>query len=146
MATSKIFLVFILPAVFSVAFATFVMADILQNPDREGSATTVHQMESVALEVIGISKQYSTSEPITVQVRVNDRSLDCGDLYITIYTEERPVSQQIFLNQCLTDSNILPIQDTFSENISTAGSYRLVVQMISTNLNNISVEEVFTVR
>ena len=146
MATSKIFLVFVLPAIFSIVFASVVMAEILQNPDRESIAATSHQMESDALKIIGLSKQYSISEPITIQIQANDRSFDCGDLYITIYAGEKPVNQQIFLDQCFTDSNILPTQDTFSENIDTAGSYRLVVQMISTNLDSISTEEVFTVR
>ena len=35
MASKKIFVVFILPIIFSVAFASFVMSDILQKPDRE---------------------------------------------------------------------------------------------------------------
>ncbi len=144
MPTSKIFLVFVLPAIFSMTFASFVMAEILQNPDRE--VTTPHQADSHTLEIMGLARQYTVSEPVSVQVRVNDRAFDCGDLYITIYEGEKPASQRIFLNQCIVDSNTLPVDDMFSELISTPGSYRLVAQVISTNLDSVSAEGVFIVR
>ena len=35
MASKKIFVVFVLPVIFSLAFGSAVMADILQKPDRE---------------------------------------------------------------------------------------------------------------
>ena len=35
MATKRIFVVFVLPVIFSIIFGSAVMADILQKPDRE---------------------------------------------------------------------------------------------------------------
>ena len=91
MVTKKVLVVFVLPAIFSLIFGSAVMAEILQKPDRELNLWPVSFSEGFSnnydsIEIIGLSKQYSTSEPIEIQVKINDSSFDCGDLYVTIYS------------------------------------------------------------
>ena len=154
MATKKIFVVFILPVIFSVIFGSAVMADILQKPDRELNMWNVSFSEEFSsnhepIEIIGLSKQYSTSEPVEIQVTVDDSSFNCGDLYVTIYSSGKTdvITQSGFFEQCFeAGSTILPVDDEFSKVIDTPGSYQIVAEMISKELKNISTSEIFTVK
>ena len=159
MVTKKVFVVFALPAIFSLIFGSAVMADILQKPDRELNMWPISSSEGFSseglssqispIEIIGLSKQYSTSEPIEIQVKIDDSSFDCGDLYVTIYSAGRNdvITQSGFLEQCFEQgSTILPVGDEFSKVIDTPGSYEIVVEMVSKKLMNISTSEVFTVK
>ena len=153
MITKKILVVFVLPAIFSLIFGSAVMAEILQKPDRELNMWPVSSSEGFSnnpdpIEIIGLSKQYSTSEPIEIQVKIGDSSFDCGDLYITIYSSGKNsvITQSGFLEQCFEqDSTILPVGDKFSIVIDTTGSYEIVAEMVSKKLMNISTSEVFTI-
>jgi hypothetical protein len=130
------------------------MADILQKPDRELNMWPVSSSEGFSknydpIEIIGLAKQYSTSEPIEIQVKINDSSFDCGDLYVTIYSSGKNdvITQSGFLEQCFEQgSTVLPVGDKFSLVIDTSGSYEIVAEMISKKLMNISTSEVFTVK
>jgi len=154
MVTKKIFVVFVLPIIFSVIFGSAVMADILQKPDRELNMWPMSFSEGVSsyttpIEIIGLSKQYSTSEPIEIQVKINDASFNCGDLYVTIYSTGKNdvITQGGFFEQCFeTGSKIVPVGDKFSKVIDTTGSYKIVVEMVSKRLTNISTSEAFTVK
>jgi len=154
MATKKVLVVFVLPVIFSLIFGSAVMADILQKPDRELNMWPVSSSEEFSnnydpIEIIGLSKQYSTSEPIEIQVKIDDSSFDCGDLYVTIYSSGKNdvITQSGFLEQCFEQgSTVLPVGDKFSLVIDTSGSYEIVAEMISKKLMNISTSEVFTVK
>ena len=154
MVTKKVFVVFVLPVIFSLIFGSAVMADILQKPDRELKMWPVSSSEGFSnnydpIEIIGLSKQYSTSEPIEIQVKIDDSSFDCGDLYVTIYSSGKNsvITQSGFLEQCFEQGDaILPVGDEFSKVIDTAGSYEIVAEMVSKKLTNISTSEVFTVK
>jgi len=154
MITKKILVVFVLPAIFSLIFGSAVMAEILQKPDRELNMWPVSSSEGFSnnpdpIEIIGLSKQYSTSEPIEIQVKIGDSSFDCGDLYVTIYSSGKNsvITQSGFLEQCFEQGDaILPVGDEFSKVIDTAGSYEIVAEMVSKKLTNISTSEVFTVK
>jgi len=154
MVTKKVFVVFVLPVIFSVIFGSVVMAEILQKPDRELNMWPVSSSEGFSnnsdpIEIIGLSKQYSTSEPIEIQVKIGDSSFDCGDLYVTIYSSGKNsvITQSGFLEQCFEQGDaILPVGDEFSKVIDTAGSYEIVAEMVSKKLTNISTSEVFTVK
>ena len=140
------------------------MADILQKPDRELNIWPISSTEESSpeesspeespsddaqIEIIGLSKQYSTSEPIEIQVKIYDSSFDCGDLYVTIYSAEKndAITQGGFLEQCFENgSQILPVGDEFSKTVSTPGSYEIVAEMVSKKLMHISISEVFTVK
>ena len=154
MATKKILVVFVLPAIFSLIFGSAVMAEILQKPDRELNLWPISSSEAFSnnddpIEIIGLSKQYSTFEPIEIQVKINDSSFDCGDLYVTIYSSEKNdvITQSGFFEQCFEQgSTILPVGDEFSIVIDSSGTYEIVAEMVSKKLMNISTSEVFTIK
>ena len=80
-------------------------------------------------------------------VQVSDSHFDCGDLYVTVYAGDDVITQGGFLEQCFAEKNaLIPIGDKFSEVIDTAGSYKIVAQVISKDLKNISTSEEFTVK
>ena len=154
MADKRVFVVFILPIVFSIIFGSVVFSDILQKPDRDLNLWPMSNSEgssshNAQIEIIGLSKQYSTSEPVKIQVKVDDNSFSCGDLYITIYFSGKNdvITQGGFFEQCFeSGSKILPLGDTFSEIISTPGSYEIVAEMVSKQLTNISTRGTFTIK
>ena len=153
MASSKLIIVFVLPIIFSIIFGSAVMADVLQKPDRELNMWPMSFSEGSSshdssLKIIGLSNQYLISEPIEVQIKVNDSSFSCGDLYITIYIlgKSDTVTQGGFFNQCVKNGNLFPINDIFSEVITIPGSYELVADLTSDGLSNISVTGTFTIK
>lgn len=157
MATKRIFVVFVLPVIFSVIFGSIVMYGILEKPDRElnmwrissTDEISTHSNDDSKIQIIGLSSQYSTSDPVEIQVNVADSSFSCGDIYITIHSSNtnEVIVQNGFFSQCFNANNgILPIDDAFSTVIDTAGSYKITADMISKNLENISTSEVFTVK
>ncbi len=154
MVDKRVFVVFILPVIFSIIFGSAVLSDILQKPDRELNMWPMSYSEessshNAQIEIIGLSKQYSTSEPVKIQVKVGDSSFSCGDLYITIYSSGKSdvITQGGFFEQCFEPgSKILPIGDTFSEVISAPGSYEIVAEMVSKQLKNISSQGTFTIK
>jgi len=152
MASSKVIIVFVLPIIFSIIFGSIVMADTLQKPDRElnmwpmtFSGSSSHDLD---IKIIGLENQYSVSEPVQIQVKINDSSFSCGDLYITIYASGSSdvVTQAGFFNQCLKNGNLLPNNDNFSKIIDSPGSYKIVADVVSTDLSNISTSGIFTVK
>ena len=153
MVSSRLIVVFVLPVIFSIIFGSVVMADILQKPDRELNMWPMSNSEGSSshgsnLKIIGLSNQYLVSEPIEVQIKINDSSFSCGDLYITIYSSGKSdvVTQGGFFNQCIKDGDLFPIDNTFSKIINVPGSYQLVADIVSTDLSNISVSGTFTVK
>ena len=152
MVTRLVYVVFVLPIVLSIAFGSVVMADVLQYPDRElnmwriGSNTSSHDK---SIEIIGLEKQYLASAPIQIQVKVSDPSFDCGDIYVTIYSEKKNViTQSGFFQQCFAQKDtLLPIDDDFFEVVDIPGQYDLVVKMNDQNQkNSISTSKKFTIK
>jgi hypothetical protein len=137
------YVVYVLPVVFSLIFGSVVMADILQEPGRELNLLRVGSIGGTLhddpLKIIGLETQYSISEPIQIQVFVDEQSFSCGDLYVTIYTvgKENAVTQSGYFKQCFDDSNqFLPIEEQFSEIIDIPGRYELVVDMLDNDQEN----------
>ena len=88
MVSSKQMIVFVLPVIFSIVFGSAVMADTLQKPDRElnmwpmtfsGESSHGKSSHGSGIEIIGLSNQYTVSEPVQIQVKINDSSLSCGE-------------------------------------------------------------------
>jgi len=153
MVSSRLIVVFVLPVIFSIVFGTAVMADIVQKPDRELNMWPISNSEGSSshgsdLKIIGLSSQYLVSEPIEVQVKVNDSSFNCGDLYVTIYTSVNKdvVTQGGFFNQCIENGTLFPINDKFSKVITIPGSCQMVADLVSNDLSNISTTGTFTVK
>lgn len=154
MAKGVTFIVFVLPVVLSFIFGTIVLSDILQEPGRElnlfqtGSTEDFSHVES--LEIIGLQKQYSISEPVQIQVKIDDISFSCGDLYVSIYSsgKENVITQSGYFEQCFDSKNIqLPLNGKFSEIIDKPGNYELVVEILDNGQkNSITRSEEFTVK
>ena len=157
MVSSKQMVVFVLPVIFSIVFGTAVMADTLQKPDRElnmwpmtfsGESSHGKSSHGSGIEIIGLSNQYSVSEPVQIQVKINDSSISCGDLYVTIYESgsDNVVTQGGFFNQCVKDGKLFPNNDSFSKIVDSPGSYKIVADIVTTDLTNISTTGTFTVK
>jgi hypothetical protein len=154
MVSKRIFVIFVLPVIFSIVFGSVVLTDILQKPDRELNMWPMSSSEGFSshkspIEIIGLSKQYSTSQPVEIQVKIDDLSFNCGDLYVTIYSSGTSdvVVQGGFLEQCFEKgTQIIPIGDKFSEIIDNPGSYEIVAEMVSKELKNISTRGTFTIK
>ena len=155
MASKRVFIVFVLPVILSIIIGSAVLSDVLQKPGRELNMWPMSNSEGIGtshispIEIIGLSKQYSTTEPVEIQVKVGDSSFSCGDLYITIYSSENNdvISQGGFFEQCFeSGNNIIPVGEEFSKVIDTPGSYDIVTEMVSKQLKNISTKGTFTVK
>ena len=128
------------------------MGDTLQKPDRElnmwpmtFSGNSSHDSD---IKIIGLANQYSVSEPIEIQVKINDSSFTCVDLYVTVYVSGSSdvVTQSGFFNQCVKNGTLLPNNDVFSKIIDSPGSYKLVADIVSTDLSNTSTTGTFTIK
>ncbi|HJM79064.1 MAG TPA: hypothetical protein QF656_00795 [Nitrosopumilus sp.] len=153
MASTRQIVVFVLPVIFSIAFGSIVMADTVQKPDRELNMWPMSFSEGDSshnskFEFIGLSNHYLNSEPIEIQVKINDSTFSCGDLYITIYNSENDeiITQDGFFNQCIENGNFFPNDDKFSKVITTSGSYKITADMISKDLSEISAVGIFTIK
>jgi len=153
MASKRIFVVFVLPVIFSVIFGSAVLSDILQKPDRELNLWPMASSEGFlihesSIKIIGLAKQYSTSMPVEIKIKIDDSSFDCADLYVTIYSSANDVvTQNGFFEQCFEKDNpIIPVGDKFSKVVDTPGSYEIVAEMVSKQLQSISTRGTFTVK
>ncbi|QLH05148.1 hypothetical protein C5F49_07305 [Nitrosopumilus oxyclinae] len=155
MASKRVFIVFVLPVILSVILGSVVLSDVLEKPGRELNMWPMSYSEGVSIshsspiEIIGLSKQYSTTEPVEIQVKVTDSSFSCGDLYITIYSSgtTNVILQEGFFEQCFeSGSNTIPVGDEFSKVIDTPGSYDIVTEIVSKQLKNISTKGTFTIK
>jgi len=145
MATKSVFAVYVLPIICSVALASFVMADALQSPDRElnmlqfGGPSGESFFLSGSLEFIGLDDTYSDIDTVNFQIKVLDKSFNCGDIYMTIYdigvSPKEVVTQSGYFKQCYADKNRnLPIDENFSESLES-GKYEIIVELYHENYN-----------
>ena len=152
--TKSPFIVYILPIILSVSLGTVVMAEALNDSERElnmwqfdGNIASTEQ----ELSLIGLEKTYSVSELIEFSIKVNDDSFNCGDLYITIY-KTNPVNQVVtqsgYLNQCFTiNQQNLPIDENYSVVITESGTYKTVIELSDEkHTQTLSYTETFIVR
>ncbi len=148
--------VFIVPIVFSFVFGSAVLADVLQEPDRELNMWQISSSgpsfgTSTSIKIIGLDTQYSDSTPVEIQVQVDDATFDCGDMYITIYdvssSTKQVFTQSGYFDQCYETKNLmLPVDDEFSQVIDTPGNYEILVEMTDkSQKNTITVKEKFSV-
>lgn len=138
MARGILYAVFIIPVILSLIFGTIVMAEVLQQPNRElnmwkfeNSGLSITQNDSITIQ--GLEKAYKVNTPVKLQVSMSDKDFDCGDLYITIYStdsKEQVVTQSGYFGQCFATNNlVLPVDDEFSQPIDKPGNYKVVVSM-----------------
>jgi len=148
MVSKNIFVVFILPALITIIFASSVMISGLQELDRELNMWPMSGESHNSIHIIGLSSSYSISEPVEILVKIDDSSFDCGDLYVTVYSSGKNdvVNQGGFFEQCfVSESSFLPINDKFTQVIDTPGTYKIEAVMVLDG-SNISTGEIFTVK
>ena len=144
--TKTPFVVYILPIILSVSLGTLVMAEALNDPERElnmwqvGSGISSTQQQSQEIRVIGLEKTYSASDPIQFEIKINDSEFECGDLYVTIYkitnSEDQVLTQSGYLKQCfLNNQQNLPLGDEYSEIITESGMYRIIIEIFDVEYN-----------
>ena len=139
MASKTPFVVYVLPIILSVGLGAVVMAEVLNNSDRtlnmwQFNQSGISEVSTETIQVIGLQTQYTTSESVDLQIKLNDDTFDCGDLYITIYkisnTSKEVVTQSGFLNQCYDkDGSYLPINEKYSEVLSEQGKYEIFIEI-----------------
>ena len=154
MARGITFVVYVLPVALSLIFGTIVISDILQEPDRELNFSQMGSFGDISLDkplkIIGLQKQYSTSDPVQIQVVIEDISFSCGDLYISIYTlgKSNVITQSGYFEQCFDSENpFLPNNARFSEIVEDPGRYEIVVEFLDKDQeNSITSSEEFNVK
>ena len=135
--TKSPFFVYILPIILSVSLGTLVMAEALNDPERElnmwqSDGVTSQQQEQ--LSIIGLEKTYSTSDQIEFKIQVHDSNFECGDLYITISDGDQVITQSGFMKQCFTQQNQnIPLGDKYSEIIREPGKYKILIEIFDQN-------------
>ena len=132
------FIVYVLPVILSVSLGTFVMAEALNDSDRELNFLQSGDMSSDSsnkIDIIGLKTNYSASESIQFNVKITDSDFECGDLYITIYEmsnggDDQVVTQNGYLKQCfLKYQQNLPLGEEYSEIITNSGMYKIVIEV-----------------
>lgn len=152
-----VFVVFLVPAIISLFFGGFVLGEVLKKPDRELNMlqfdfSSKFVSSSGSMSIIGLEEEYSKSVPIEISISVTDSIFDCGDLYITIFdiskVPKEVVTQSGFFDQCYSKNNlVMPIDDDFSELVSSPGQYELVSEINDkTYKNSLTASERFTVK
>ena len=135
--TKSPFFVYILPIILSISLGTLVMAEALNDPERELNmwqfdGVTSPQQEQ--LSIIGLEKTYSTSDQIEFKIQVHDSNFECGDLYITISDGDQVITQSGFMKQCFTQQNQnIPLGDKYSETIREPGKYKILIEIFDQN-------------
>ena len=86
--TKSPFIVYILPVILSISLGTLVMAEALNDSERElnmwQSDSTISTIQQEGkLTIIGLEKVYSISDMIQFEIKVSNSDFECGDLYIT---------------------------------------------------------------
>ncbi len=135
MASKTPFVVYVLPIILSVGLGAVVMAEALNNSDRtlnmwQFNQSGISEVSTETIQVIGLQTQYTTSESVDLQIKLNDDTFDCGDLYITIYkisnTSKEVVTQSGFLNQCYDkDGSYLTNNEKYTEVLSKQVKYEI---------------------
>ena len=141
--------VFVFPVVFTVVFSTAVLAGALDTLDRElnmwpGGSHQAHLSESTIV-ITGLHAEYTESDTIEFQVRVDETQYDCGTLDIEMYNSiGEMVEKHTYESQCFADESLLPLEG-FTALAGPPDIYTLTIT-ISNNENQLLTSAVFNVR
>ncbi|RNJ76947.1 MAG: hypothetical protein EB828_01965 [Nitrosopumilus sp. D6] len=150
MVTKNAFIIFILPAIASLVFGGAVMYGLAYNQDGISiqpapEPARAAQTES-QLVIEGLLEEYDASEKVEIQVLVDDPGFKCGDLYISIVDPDEKRNQKSYRSVCADDDGQLEIDPEFSEQVGTSGTYNLEVDLVNSNIPNLSAGGTFTVK
>lgn len=133
-------LVFVLPAVASVALGGAVMAQMLGEPGRSGGAGH--------LAIVGLEAEYAAPAALSLGVSVGHAAFDCGDLDIVVRgAGGGTVGQGGFFGQCFAREGLaLPVGGPFTLGVDAPGEYEVTATMVDAQKRSrAAVTEAFTV-
>ena len=136
--TKSPFIVYILPIILSISLGTLVMAEALNDPERELNmwqfdSTISTSQQGEKLTIIGLEKVYSTLDSVQFEIKVGNSDFTCGDLYITVFDGDVVITQSGYMQQCFTQNQHIPIDDKYSETISQPGDYKILIEVFDQN-------------
>lgn len=134
-------LVFVLPAVASVALGGAVMAQMLGEPGRAGGG-------AAHLSIMGLEAEYAAPAALSVSVAVGHEAFDCGDLDIVVRSAGGAVvGQGGFFGQCFArGGTAVPVDGPFTLGVEAPGEYEISVAMVDAQKRSrAAVTEAFTV-
>ena len=156
MVKASAFVIYILPIVLSVSLGTAVMAETLNDSDRElnflqfgGEGYTSSSKSEISL--VGFNTEITQNSNLEFDIKLSNPDFNCGDLYITIYnvstSEKQVLTQSGYLKQCFIQNNdTLPVDDIYSELITEPGIYEIYVEIFNEKYSkNISMTETLRV-
>ena len=126
-----------------------VFDDATQNLGSMNSDITKFRLvNSEDVKLIDFNDTYKTDEAIEIKIKVVEK-FNCGDLYVTIYdsSTRKIISENGFFNQCLSESEILPIDRKLVERINNPGTYDIKIVMYDNEQKNSEfITQKFTVK
>ena len=156
MVKASAFVIYILPIVLSVSLGTTVMAETLNDSDRElnflqfgGEGYTSSSKSEISL--VGFNTEITQNSNLEFDIKLSNPDFNCGDLYITIYnvstSEKQVLTQSGYLKQCFIQNNdILPVDEAYSELITKPGMYEIYIEIFNEGYSeNISITETLRV-
>lgn len=147
MARGVAYVVFVLPAIFTVVFGSAVLASALDSLDRELNMwpTTSHD-STPSVEILGLQEEYAQGDVIELQMYMGDTSFDCGDVNVIVYDSAGDVVvEALFPSQCiLADSQLLVLDSLFTDYLEP-GSYTITTT-IDIHGNQLIGSTVFNIR
>lgn len=142
-ARLSVLLVFAIPVIASVALASVVMGQILQDPTLGSGGP------SGFVNIVGLESTYQSPAKVEVFVHVTHDHFDCGNLYLEIRQQgsQAPISQEGFFGQCFAATNtMIPIGGAFSADVAQPGTYELAVTIQDAQQKeSVNISEVFVV-
>ena len=157
MVKASAFVIYILPIVLSVSLGTAVMAETLNDSDRElnflqfgGEGYTSSSKSEISL--VGFNTEITQNSNLEFDIKLSNPDFNCGDLYITIYnvstSEKQVLTQSGYLKQCfIQNNNTLPVGENYSELIIESGTYEIYVEIFNDKYSkNISITETLRVK
>ena len=157
MVKASAFVIYILPIVLSVSLGTAVMAETLNDSDRElnflqfgGEGYTSSSKSEISL--VGFNTEITQNSNLEFDIKLSNPDFNCGDLYITIYnvstSEKQVLTQSGYLKQCfIQNNNTLPVGENYSEFIIESGTYEIYVEIFNDKYSkNISITETLRVK
>tara|TARA_B100000686_G_C16284253_1_gene710377 strand:- start:157 stop:630 length:474 start_codon:yes stop_codon:yes gene_type:complete len=151
------FVVYILPIILSASLGTAVMAETLNNSDRElnflqfGGENYISSSNN-EISLVNFNNELTQNSNLEFTINFSNADFNCGDLYITIYdvtTQEKQIlTQSGYLKQCFVqNNNILPVGENYSELLSKSGTYEIYIEIFDEKYSkNISMTETVRVK
>lgn len=147
MARGVAYVVFVLPAIFTVVFGSAVLASALDSLDRELNMWPTASHDSTpSVEMLGLQEEYMQGDIVELQMYMGNTSFDCGDVNVIVYNSAGDVIfETLYPSQCiLADSQLLVLDGLLTDDLEP-GSYTITT-IIDIHGNQLIGSTVFYIR